>query len=130
MSCAGCRCRARAAPVPLESVADLQILDGPAELTRQDRRRNVKFRVELNGQSLGVVQDAAARLPRLSRLPRGVAVLAAGDAEVMGELIAGFILATLAGALCIYIVLVLLLRDFAQPPSVLGAPLLAVPGDH
>jgi multidrug efflux pump subunit AcrB len=46
----------------------------------------------------------------------------------MGELAAGFAVAMLAGVLCIYMVLVLLLKDFAQPLTVLVALSLSIPG--
>ena len=115
-------------PVPLESVADLDILGGPAEITRYDRMRNINLKVELNGQPLGTVEAAAAALPALNRLPRGVVSAAAGDAEAMGELATGFALAMLAGVMCVYMVLVLLLKDFAQPLTVLGALVLSIPG--
>jgi hypothetical protein len=42
-----------------------------------------------------------------------------GDAEAMGELFASFGLAMLTGVLCIYIVLVLLFKDFVQPVTIL-----------
>jgi multidrug efflux pump subunit AcrB len=51
-----------------------------------------------------------------------------GDAEAMNELFASFGLAMLTGVLCIYIVLVLLFRDFVQPASILAALVLSVPG--
>jgi multidrug efflux pump subunit AcrB len=114
--------------VPLESVADLQILSGPSELTRYDRTRNINLTVELNGQPLGEVEKAANALPSLKNLPNGVKVATTGDAENMGELAAGFAVAMLAGVLCVYMVLVLLLKDFAQPLTVLVALVLSVPG--
>lgn len=115
-------------PVPLESVATLQIESGPSELTRYDRMRNVNFEVELNGRPLGDVEEAALALPSLRNLPRGVVLTSAGDAEAMAELVAGFALAMLTGVLCIYMVLVLLLKDFAQPLTVLVALVLSIPG--
>ncbi|MBL8257526.1 MAG: efflux RND transporter permease subunit [Pseudoxanthomonas mexicana] len=115
-------------PVPLEAVADLHLLSGPSELTRYDRMRNVNLTVELNGQPLGDVESAAAALPSLRTLPPGVVQAAAGEAEAMGELIAGFGVAMLAGILCVYAVLVLLLKDFAQPLTVLVALVLSIPG--
>jgi multidrug efflux pump subunit AcrB len=114
--------------VPLESVAELQILSGPAEITRYDRMRNVNLKVELNGLPLGEVESAAAALPGLRGLPRGVTQTATGDAEAMGELAAGFAMAIGAGVLCVYMVLVLLLKDFAQPMTVLAALVLSIPG--
>jgi multidrug efflux pump subunit AcrB len=112
----------------LESVADLEILSGPSELTRYDRIRNVDWTVELNGQPLGKVEQAAAALPSLKNLPNGVKVSSTGDAETMAELATGFAIAMLAGVLCVYMVLVLLLKDFAQPLTVLVALALSAPG--
>ncbi|WMJ68212.1 efflux RND transporter permease subunit [Stenotrophomonas sp. 24(2023)] len=114
--------------VPLGSVADLDLLAGPAELTRYDRRRNVTLQVELNGLPLGEVEKAAAALPALQHVPPGISVGATGDAEAMGELASGFAMAMLAGVLCIYAVLVLLLKDFMQPLTVLIALVLSMPG--
>lgn len=114
--------------VPLESVADLRISSGPSELTRYDRTRNINLTVELNGQPLGEVEKAANALPSLKNLPNGVKVATTGDAENMGELATGFAVAMLAGVLCVYMVLVLLLKDFAQPLTVLVALVLSVPG--
>ena len=114
--------------VPLESVADLRILSGPSELTRYDRTRNINLTVELNGRPLGEVEKAANALPSLHALPNGVRITSTGDAENMGELATGFAVAMFAGVLCVYMVLVLLLKDFAQPLTVLVALVLSVPG--
>lgn len=115
-------------PVPLGSVADLQIMSGPSEITRYDRMRNITLKIELNGLPLSTVEDAVAALPGLRNLPQGVARTSAGDAEAMGDLVAGFALAMSAGVLCVYMVLVLLMKDFAQPLTVLVALVLSVPG--
>ena len=114
--------------VPLESVADLQILSGPSELTRYNRARNINLTAELNGLPLGDVEEAASQLPSLKNLPNGVTITATGDAEEMGELVTGFGIAMLAGVLCVYMVLVLLLKDFAQPLTVIVALVLSLPG--
>jgi multidrug efflux pump subunit AcrB len=51
-----------------------------------------------------------------------------GDAESMAELFESFGLAMATGVLCIYIVLVLLFKDFVQPVTILAALVLSVPG--
>jgi len=51
-----------------------------------------------------------------------------GDAEAMAELFGSFGLAMLTGVACIYIVLVLLFKDFVQPATILVALVLSVPG--
>ncbi|MGY4831611.1 efflux RND transporter permease subunit [Sphaerotilaceae bacterium SBD11-9] len=115
-------------PVPLSSVATLEIASGPAEIARFDRRKNVNFEIELNQQPLGDVQAAAEALPSMKNLPTGVTQTSVGDAEAMGELVTGFLLAMATGVLCIYIVLVLLFKDFVQPATILVALVLSIPG--
>ena len=114
--------------VPLSNVASLALDSGPVQIDRYDRQRNVNFEVELGGQPLGEVQKQAQALPSLARLPPGVSVTSVGDAEAMNELFESFGLAMATGILCIYIVLVLLFRDFVQPVTILAALVLSVPG--
>ena len=115
-------------PVMLGNVATFSIDSGPAQIDRYDRQRNINLDVELNQQPLGAVQAAAMALPSLQNLPPGVTQTALGDAEAMGELFASFGLAMLTGVLCIYVVLVLLFKDFVQPVTILAALLLSIPG--
>ncbi|MDP3615498.1 MAG: efflux RND transporter permease subunit, partial [Rubrivivax sp.] len=115
-------------PVMLGNVATLTIDSGPAQIDRYNRQRNVNFEIELNGQPLGEVQVAALSLPSLKNLPAGVIQTEIGDAEAMSELFTSFGLAMLTGVLCIYIVLVLLFKDFVQPATILGALVLSIPG--
>jgi multidrug efflux pump subunit AcrB len=115
-------------PVALENVASLEIGSGPAEIARFDRMRNINFEVELNNLPLGVVEQAVLALPSLQALPPGVSQTTLGDAEMMGELASGFAVAMLTGVFCIYMVLVLLLKDVVQPVTILAALVLSVPG--
>ncbi|WP_263768434.1 efflux RND transporter permease subunit [Propionivibrio soli] len=115
-------------PVQLATIADISLVGGPAQIDRYDRSRNVTIDVELNGVPLGTVEEIAAHLPSLQDLPPGITKTAIGDAEAMGELFEGFGLAMLTGVFCIYVVLVLLFKDFVQPVTILVALLLSVPG--
>ncbi|KUM53385.1 efflux RND transporter permease subunit [Rheinheimera sp. EpRS3] len=115
-------------PVALENVASLEIGSGPAEIARFDRMRNINFEIELNNLPLGVVEQAVLALPSLQALPPGVSQTTLGDAEMMGELASGFAVAMLTGVFCIYMVLVLLLKDVVQPVTILAALVLSVPG--
>jgi multidrug efflux pump subunit AcrB len=115
-------------PVPLSNVATIEIASGPTEIGRYDRLRNVNFEIELNGQPLGAVEQHALSLPSLKNLPPGVIQTTIGDAEAMAELFASFGLAMLTGVMCIYIVLVLLFKDFVQPVTILVALVLSIPG--
>ena len=115
-------------PVMLSQVATLEMTGGPAVIDRLNRSRNITFEVELSGAPLGDVTAAVDKLPSIRGLPPGVKQLALGDAEVMGELFASFGLAMLTGVLCIYIVLVLLFKDFLHPFTILTALPLSLGG--
>jgi multidrug efflux pump subunit AcrB len=114
--------------VMLGQVATLELTGGPAVIDRYDRSRNINFEIELSGQPLGDVAEAVQQLPSVRNLPPGVKVVEIGDAEVMGELFASFGLAMLTGVLCIYIVLVLLFKDFLHPVTILSALPLSLGG--
>jgi multidrug efflux pump subunit AcrB len=114
--------------VMLGNVADISLASGPAEISRFDRRRNVNFDIELNQRSLGEVESAADGLPSLQALPPGVTRQAIGDAEEMRVLFGSFGLAILTGIICIYMVLVLLFREFTQPLTILAALPLSLGG--
>ena len=118
----------RNGPVMLGNVATLSIASGPAAIDRYNRQRNVNFEIELNQQPLGEVKNAVLALNSVKNLPPGVIQTEIGDAEAMSELFASFGLAMLTGVLCIYIVLVLLFKDFVQPATILGALVLSIPG--
>ena len=118
----------RHGPVMVASVAELSIDSGPAQIDRLDRSRNVLLEVELASRQLGEVYAEAMQLPSLSKLPPGVALAEQGDAQEMQALFASFGLAMSIGVLCIYMVLVLLFRDFLQPITILAALPLSIGG--
>lgn len=115
-------------PVMLANFASVEVTGGPAQIDRYDRSRNVNIEVELNGVPLGEVEAMANELPSLKNLPAGLRKTAIGDTEAMGELFSGFSMAMGTGVLCIYMVLVLLFKDFVQPVTILAALVLSVPG--
>jgi multidrug efflux pump subunit AcrB len=115
-------------PVMLGQVATLELTGGPAVIDRYDRARNVNFEIELSGLPLGDVAAAVQQAAGGQKPAAGVRVVEIGDAEVMGELFASFGLAMLTGVLCIYIVLVLLFKDFLHPVTILCALPLALGG--
>ena len=115
-------------PVMLNHVASLEMTGGPAVIDRLNRSRNITFEVELSGAPLGDVTAAVEKLPSILSLPPGVKQLTLGDAEVMDELFASFGLAMLTGILCIYIVLVLLFKNFLHPFTILTALPLSLGG--
>ena len=115
-------------PVMLSQVATLEMSGGPAVVSRLNRVRNVNFEVELSGVPLGDVTAAVAKFPSILNLPAGVQQLEIGDAEVQAEMVAGFGMAMLTGVLCIYIVLVLLFKDFMHPITIFPSVILSFGG--
>jgi multidrug efflux pump subunit AcrB len=115
-------------PVMLGQVATIELSGGPAIIDRFNRSRNVKFEVELSGMPLGDVTARVSKLPAIVNLPPDVKQVTLGDAELFGELFASFGLAMLTAVLCIYIVLVLLFKDFLHPVTILVALPLSLGG--
>ncbi len=120
------RVRGRHGPVPLSAVAEIRDGSGPSVISRYQRQRNITLTAELDGRPLGEVMAEVQALPSVKTLPTGVQFLNAGDAEVFVELFFGFTMAMLAGIVCIYMVLLLLLNHPIQPLTILTAvPLCA-----
>ncbi len=115
-------------PVRLGEVARLELAGGPAVISRYDRARNINYEIELSTRGLNDVAEAVRQLPAVRALPASVRIIDVGDAEAMGELFTGFGLAMLTGLVCIYIVLVLLFKDFLQPATILSALPLSLGG--
>jgi len=113
--------KANLGSVMVGQVAKLELSSGPAVIDRYDRSRNINFEIELSGMPLGDVTAAVENLASIKNLPAGVKRINIGDAEMMGELFASFGLAMLTGVLCIFIVLILLFKDFIQPITILAA---------
>ncbi|HDS7198362.1 TPA: efflux RND transporter permease subunit [Klebsiella michiganensis] len=115
-------------PVMLGNIATLHMGASVEQINRQDRQRAVTIEVELNGMALGEIESRIKKLPVMQRLPSGISPVRIGDAELMDELMSGFSITIGAGILCIYIVLVLLFKDFLQPLTILTALILSIPG--
>lgn len=115
-------------PVMLSNIATIQMSAAVEQIYRYDRRRAVTIEVELNGMALGEVENKIHQLSVMQRLPSGISNVRTGDAELMEELMSGFSVTIGAGILCIYVVLVLLFKDFLQPLTILTALMLSIPG--
>ncbi|MFC0253368.1 efflux RND transporter permease subunit [Massilia consociata] len=115
-------------PVLLANVATITMESGPAQIDRLNRSRQVTLDVELQGRSLGEVNNEARALPVFKNLPPSVQIAELGDAQEMQTLFASFGVAMTIGVLCIYGVLVLLFNDFMQPVTILAALPLSIGG--
>ncbi|WP_425220104.1 efflux RND transporter permease subunit [Ralstonia solanacearum] len=114
--------------VTVASVGTLSIGSGPSQIDRLDRARNITLSVELNGRTIGEVNQEAQHLPALQHLPAGVHQVQQGELQNMSELFQSFGLAMAIGVFCVYAVLVLLFHDFLQPATILCALPLSLGG--
>lgn len=122
------RIMGREGPVPLGSVATVEMGGGPSQISRLDRKRNLTFTIELNGRLTGEVLREVDALPIMKNLPKNVVRLDSGDVESMKDLFGSFGIAMVIGVACIYVVLVLLFHDFLQPITILTALPLSIGG--
>ncbi|EWY39802.1 ABC transporter permease [Skermanella stibiiresistens SB22] len=115
--------------VPLMSLANVTFGQGPSSIERYDRERRVLIGADLTGGlTLG---DALARikaLPEVQNMPAGTRIQESGDAEIMGEVFAGFAAAMGAGLLMVLGVLILLFHNVFQPITILLSLPLSIGG--
>ena len=114
--------------VPLSSVATVTVGSGPAQISRYDRSRNVQIDAELGSLQLGEATKIVDAMPSLKSLPPGVRKVEIGDAQRMREMFGAFGMAMLTGIFCVFMVLVLLFKDFMQPVTILAALPLSIGG--
>ena len=117
------------AAVPLSTVADLSLGQGPTAIDRYDRAIRVALEGDMQGSdALGSLIDQVMHLPTAKSLPPGVTISQTGDAEVMGEVFSGFALAMGAGLMMVFGVLILLFGSFLQPMTILFSLPLSIGG--
>jgi multidrug efflux pump subunit AcrB len=127
-SVAGLRLKGRGGLVPLGAVASVSLGSGPATIARYDRKRFVMLSADLVNTALGDALTSVKALPSVRALPGDVALLDSGDADTMAELSSGFLVAMVTGILCVYLLLVILFKDFLQPVTILSALPLSLGG--
>ena len=116
-------------PVPLAAIAELDLARGVTSIERYDRVRRIALEADLRGtDALGAAVASVYATAAARALPPGIALRQSGDAEVMGEVFAGFAFAMSAGLMMVYGVMVLLFRGFLQPLTILFSLPLSIGG--
>jgi multidrug efflux pump subunit AcrB len=111
--------------VPLSSIADVELYQGPTSINRYDRQRQARVEADLVGNSaLGDALQSIFSLPAYESRPPDVKIQESGDAETLKEMGNSFADVMRLGLLMVYAVLVLLFGGFLQPITiVLSLPL-------
>ncbi len=117
------------ASVPLSTVADIKLSEGPSSIKRFDRERqatlgaNLPKGIEL-GDAIKIIEDTATKL----NLPSSVKVQKSSDAEVQDEVNTEFIKAAGIGVVLMLAVLILLLGNVFMPFAILLSLPLSIGG--
>lgn len=119
---------ASGATVPLKAVADIGFGQGPSKIRRYNQQRRLSLEADLNHTELGPAMDKIRGLPIYKNMPPGVQIVEVGQAQYMGELITGFLLAIVAGVMLVFAVLVLLFARLFQPVTIMAALFLSFGG--
>ena len=115
--------------LPLGSLADISLEQGPSNITRYDRERQAQVGADLVGNAVvGQATDEIDKLPIMKSLPPNVSVKKSGDAEAQGDLASGFASVMEQGLAMVFALLVLLFGSFLQPITILFSLPLSVGG--
>ncbi|MBI1366818.1 MAG: MMPL family transporter [Alphaproteobacteria bacterium] len=110
--------------VRLDAVADIVPGVGVSTIERRDRQRSVTVLANLLSGQPGDALQAIENLPEAKNLPAGVTLGRSGDSEALQDSTEAFASTMFWGLLLVYLVLVLLFRDFFQPLTIMtGLPL-------
>lgn len=115
--------------VPLSSVADIRLGEGPASIKRLNRAKLAQIGANLPvGVALGTATTAFTEAAAKVTLPGTARLQLGGDAEVQAELTGSFIKSMLLGLMLMLSVLILLFRSAIQPFTILLSLPLAIGG--
>ncbi len=115
--------------VPLSSVAKISFGQGPSSIARFNRERRVVIGADMApGVELSDGLGAVWQLPAVKAMPQGTRIQETGDAEVMGEVFAGFATAMSTGLMLVLVVLILLFGSVFHSFTILGSLPLAIGG--
>jgi multidrug efflux pump subunit AcrB len=115
--------------VPLSSVASIRFSQGPSSIARFNRERRVVISADMApGAELSDGLTTVWNLPAVKNMPAGTRIQETGDAEVMGEVFAGFATAMSTGLMLVLVVLILLFGSVFHSFTILGSLPLAVGG--
>lgn len=115
--------------VPLSSVADITVSQGPAEINRLNRARISTIGANLpDGVTLSEATERFNEIVSSVKLPPSVRVADSGDAEIQNEMQESFVDAMILGLILVLTVLILLFKSVLQPFTILFSLPLALGG--
>ena len=118
------------AQVPLSQLADIQLVEGPAQISREDTRRRIGVELNVRGRDIGsFVQEAQAKIDQQVKLPPGYYLTWGGTFENLQRASARLLIVV---PLALFLIFVLLFTTFGSVKQALliytGIPFAVVGG--
>ena len=118
------------ARVPLSQLADIQLVEGPAQISREDTRRRIGVELNVRGRDIGsFVQEAQEKIEQQVKLPPGYYVTWGGTFENLQRASARLLIVV---PLALFLIFVLLFTTFGSVKQALliytGIPFAVVGG--
>ncbi len=107
--------------VRLNQVARLVPVEGPAEIEREDRVRQIMLGANLTDRPLGEVTTEIRQAVNKLSLPAGYTIVMAGDTELQEEAFADLLKALGISVLLIYMLMVALYDSLIYPLVIMGS---------
>ncbi len=117
-----------ARPVPLEAVADIRVMPGPAEIRRVDQSRAATVSAGIERGDLGSAVVAAEALLSSVPLPEGVSLRITGQTEEMREALGSMQFSLLMAVFLVYLVMASKFESLVHPFVILFTIPLALVG--
>ncbi len=100
------------AQVPLSQLADIQLVEGPAQISREDTRRRIGVELNVRGRDIGsFVEEAQAKIEQQVKLPPGYYVTWGGTFENLQRASARLMIVV---PLALFLIFVLLFTTFGS----------------
>ncbi len=118
------------ARIPLSQLADIRIVEGPAQISREDTRRRIGVELNVRGRDIGsFVQEAQTRIDQQVKLPPGYYLTWGGTFENLQRASARLLIVV---PLALFLIFVLLFTTFGSVKQALliytGIPFAVVGG--
>lgn len=122
--------KAGGAMIPLASLAKIKTVEGPSQISREDRRRRIVVELNVRGRDIGsFVKDAEARMDREIKLPEGYYITWGGQFENLQR---ATLMLSIVVPIALLLIFILLFMTFGSVSQALliytGIPFAAVGG--
>lgn len=113
--------------LPLSQIANLQVVQGQPEITRNNLKRMVAVTGRISGRSMGAtIDDVKAMLAKPGLLPKGMYYELGGLYQQQQEAFRGLTVVLLAAIALVFTLLLFLYESFRVALAILAMPLLAM----